>query len=51
VVRIHTDGKRRFELSGHWSRSPQYGSSLTAENIHTVERDGQVIGSFFVKYW
>ena len=51
VREVLKDGKRRFVLDGHWATRPVYGSELSAENIDEVERDGTIIGSFFVKYW
>lgn len=51
VREIRKTGRRAFVLEGYWTAAPQYGSTLTAENLHTVERNGAIVGSFFVKYW
>ena len=51
VSAILRQGVRQFQLDGYWSQSPQTAKSLSAENITQVERDGQIIGHFFVSYW
>lgn len=53
VARVTTGyGPRRFVLDGYYcGASGVTAKTLTAENLRTVERDGQIIGVFFAKYW
>lgn len=41
---------RLFQLAGYW-RQDAYATQLSAEHYTNVYRDGQKIGTFFVKYW
>jgi hypothetical protein len=51
VSEIRKQGTRMFKLDGHWSSNWQRAASLCAEGYGIVERNGERIGTFFVKYW
>lgn len=51
VKEVIREGGRRFRLEGHWSSLPSTGKQLTAWKLNYVERDGVILGYFFVPYW
>jgi len=51
VTEVWKQGGRLFRLKEYFSQSLQSPKTLSAQNYRIVERNGERIGEFFVKYW